>query len=233
MSKIKIIIGVLVLISLQVFAQEKVQRKIPADIVRNDSQVEEVWFEPPQFRSDEEPTFGFLELRIRYFDESGKKRILYPTKAKEFQFKLDGKEIRLISVSHPTPAAAENTSFLELVVDGPVRLFKFHEPKNTGSPGSSSSDMTVTSPTGATGTVTIGTSQAPGLYASPFARDITYIVQKSGKTRGIYPKRIGFKKQMGEYFKDCPVLIDSIETRGYTHDDILRIATIYNRDCGN
>ena len=57
-----------------------------------------------------------------------------------------------------------------------------------------------------------------------------YILQKEdGELKRI--KSLTFKKDMIEYFSDCPKLIEKIDNKEFSKQDIKAISAFYNSDC--
>jgi hypothetical protein len=57
-----------------------------------------------------------------------------------------------------------------------------------------------------------------------------YIMQKgSGELKR--PKNLSFKKDMAEYFRDCPALVDKIQDKDFKKYDMEAIVSFYNKNC--
>lgn len=70
-----------------------------------------------------------------------------------------------------------------------------------------------------------------GTVAGTYAFDVeNYILQKhSGELKRI--KSLTLKKDMIEYFSDCPKLFEKIDNKEFSKQDIKAISAFYNSDC--
>lgn len=46
------------------------------------------------------------------------------------------------------------------------------------------------------------------------------------------PKGLTFKKDMADYFSDCPALIEKIESKDFRKNDLEFVVRFYNSNCG-
>ncbi len=145
-----------------------------------------------------------LQEKIKYFDDSGKKKTLRPRDAREVRFKFNGKEVRMISI---TNSAKIRSSFLKLEIDGPVRLFTYIKPEMPGSYDT------------ATGT--------RNGSAGPEEKDV---LQKGDGIIRIISSWT-FKKDMTKFFKDCPELAKKIKDKVWRKRDLNQIVNYYNTSC--
>ncbi|MEO7990788.1 MAG: hypothetical protein ABI663_14665 [Chryseolinea sp.] len=155
-----------------------------------------------------EPNFEQLQHKIKYYDESGKKQTLGPEDADEIRFRYGGEEIRMISCANTPDTEAFFSSstriFLKLQIDGPLRLYQFYAKQGTAPnyPG--------------------GTGMTYMAYS--------FIFQK-GNGPLKQPVNLGFKKDMLEYFSDCPALRERIESKDLWKEDMEAMTTYYNQKC--
>jgi hypothetical protein len=162
----------------------------------------------------DEPSFERLQFKVKYYDENGKKHILRPGEAEEIVFMFEWKEVRMISCDNTIGAgnmlAPKTKIFLKLEIDGPLRLYRYYYRQMN--PGF-----------GAPGT----TGYAP---STSYAADD--LVFQKGKGPLKQPRTFGWKKDMLEYFNDCPALRERIEAKDLRRQEIEAIVIYYNSMCG-
>jgi hypothetical protein len=159
-----------------------------------------------------EPNFERIQYKVKYYDENGKKRTLRPDDADEIWFDYDGGEVHMISCPNTLGGifSTSNKIFLKVEIDGPLRLFRYYYKQRTsgyGTPGSA------------------GFSGGTVYVADDF------IFQK-GNGPLKQPKAWGWKKDMIEYFSDCPGLRDRIEKKDLNRREVEAIVLYYNSNCG-
>jgi hypothetical protein len=150
------------------------------------------------------PNTEALQKRVRYLDPKGKKRWLRPDQAIEYRFSLNGENFRM--VSRPYLASLFSRSpgvFLLQLIDGPVKMFEHR--------------------------VTTQTGGGPNM-ASTTNQTISYLLQRGDEPLN-EPNVFGFKKEMAQYFADCPVLVALIEEKEFKRRDIGEIVMFYNSRC--
>ena len=160
-----------------------------------------------------EPNFEKLQLKVKYFDQAGKKHILRPDDAKEYRFKYLYREIRMISRKNSLGIGGifltDKNIFLQLEVDGYLKLFNYYFTRRIGGTYNA-----------ATGT----------MYPGMSFDSERYILQKGDdvlkRTKGL-----NFKKDMQEYFSDCPKLAEKIENKEFRQYDLRSIVRFYNSQC--
>jgi hypothetical protein len=187
---------------------KKIQGKI---VFANETK--EVTFNIPVKFLTQEPNFEKLQYKVRYYDASGKKVTLRPTNAQEIQFTYKFKNIRMLSINNTLGLGSiftNNTKiFLHLEMDGHLKLFRFYYTQNNGGMYNS-----------ATGGMTGGYSYTVE----------NYILQK-GNGELKRPRNLTFKKDMGEYFRECPKLVEMIESKDFKKGDLESIVRYYNSYC--
>jgi predicted Zn-ribbon and HTH transcriptional regulator len=167
-----------------------------------------VTFNIPVNFFSQEPIYEKLQYKVKYYDTAGKKIVLKPDQAKEIQFQYEGKTVRMLSRNNST-GWANSTLYLKLEIDGNLKLFNYYYTQN--SPGMYNSS---------TGTTT-------GSYSYGVEK---YMLQKAdGELKR--PKGLTFKKDMVEYFSDCPALIEKIESKDFRKNDLEFIVNFYNSNC--
>jgi len=167
----------------------------------------DVTFDIPVDLFTKELLFESIQYRIKYVDSTGKNIILKPSDAKEIRFKYDFENVRMISMQNSLGLghllSKTDYIFLKIEIDNKLKLFKFYE-KNTISSGG-----------GTTG----------GSYTTE-----RIILQKRNEELKMI-RNSKFKKEMPEYFSDCPKLAEKIEKKEYQIDDMDIIVRYYNSTC--
>ena len=67
-------------------------------------------------------------------------------------------------------------------------------------------------------------------YRIPYHQIIDYMLIKN-QNEMFQTKPIGFKKQMREYFKDCPDLVKRINEKKYRYRHLPEVVLYYNESC--
>jgi hypothetical protein len=187
-------------------------RKIQGVIIMNGRQ-KEVTFDIKVPLLADEPNFERIQYKVKYYDEAGKKRTLRPEDAEEIRFDYDGMEVRMISCANTLGAGSlfANVSriFLKLEMDGPLKLYRFYYRQ--------------TSP---------GYYGGAGGYSPGTSYTVDNLIFQKGNGPLKLPRSIGWKKDMREYFSDCPALQDRIEDKALRRKDIEAIVMYYNQNCG-
>lgn len=190
-------------------------RKIEGQIILNNDETLDVTFLIPFGFLSSEPTYTKLQTRVRYIDRSNKKVVLKPDDAKEISFTLNGKEIRMISVTDElilqSLFSSQQRVFLKLEIDGALRLFTSYSTQS--SPGVSSSSM---------GGMSVGMSYNVEKF----------VLQKRGGPLK-QPRSLSFRKDMSEYFSDCPELVERIQKRDLKRGDLEIMVMEYNKKCAD
>jgi hypothetical protein len=177
------------------------------------NETKEVVFNIPVKFFTQEPNYEKLQYKVRYYDASGKKVTLRPTNAQEIQFTHNFKNIRMLSTNNTLGLGSlftNNTKiFLHLEMDGQLKLFRFYYTQNNA------------------GMYNPSTGGMTGGYSYTVEN---YILQK-GDGELKRPRGITFKKDMAEYFKECPKLVEMIESKDFRKGDLESIVRFYNSYC--
>jgi hypothetical protein len=203
-----LLIGVLLVTSLHAYC-----KKIQGVIIVDGNQ-REVTFDIKVPLLADEPNFERIQYKVRYYDESGKKRTLRPDDADEIRFSYEGMEVRMISCINTLGGGLFSTSsriFLKLEIEGQLRLYRFYYRQTT--PGF------------------YGGGAGVG-YSSGASYTIDNFVFQKGDGPLKQPKTLGWKKDMLDYFSDCPTLRDRIESKDLRRKEIEAIVLYYNQNCG-
>lgn len=183
-------------------------RKVPGRIVFKRETIEVTLLIPVTFSG--EINFPKLHSRIRYIDSSGKRTVVRASEALEvsFDYQWYGR-VRLLSRKDPAMGSINSHVFLQLVVDGPLKLFKSHT-----------------------------TAYSPGFYggaAGGFYGGVSYAVEnyylQKGEGELKRPRGLNFRDDMRDYFRDCPELVALIDEGDFRKRDMESIASFYNSKC--
>jgi xanthine/uracil/vitamin C permease (AzgA family) len=202
---ILIVIGLILTINLEA-------KKIEGRIIFKNDTIDVILNIPIKFFT-QEPNYEKLQYKVKYIDSTGKKITLIPDNVKEVQFRYDFQDIRMLSRFNSLGSRSIFSSsaniLLKLEIDGKLKLFSYYYTQS--SPGMHNPS---------TGTMTGG-------YSSSVEK---YVLQKGGDDIK-RPKGITFRKDMAEYFKDCPALVKKIEGKDFRKDDLVSIVRFYNSNC--
>ncbi len=122
-------------------------------------------------------------------------------------------EVRMISCANTLGGegmfSTSTKIFLKLEIDGPLRLYRYYFKQSS-----------------------------PGFYGGPgggYAPGATYtsnnLVFQKGNGPLKQPRTFGWKKDMLEYFSDCPALRERIESKDLRRKEIEAIVLFYNQHC--
>ena len=160
-----------------------------------------------------EPNYEKLQNKVKYYDPKGKIIVLRPHQAKEIRFNFEGEEVRMLSrfntLGFGTLFPTSDHIFLKIELDGNLKLFSYYYTQHSAGMYN-----------GASGTMSMGYSYGAG----------GYILQK-GDEELKRPAGLSFKKDMIEYFNDCPILAQKIENKEFRKNDLEFIVKFYNSNC--
>lgn len=205
-----ILIAILVAFSLHVHA-----KKIPGIIVKGDESIH-VNFEIKVSFIAGEPNFERIQYKVKYYNDAGKKVTLRPEDTDEILFYFGGVEVRMISCENTLSSGnifiTSKRIFLKIEIDGPLRLYRFYysqmSPGVGGAPGGAFPNNT-----------------------STYHTVNDFIFQKgNGELKS--PRTLGWRKDMIEYFSDCPALRERIESKDLRRKEVEEIVKYYNIYCG-
>lgn len=204
-------IGLLIIIGL-ILSFKSEAKKIEGKILFENDTISVTFNIPIKFFS-QEPNFEKLQYKVKYFDSEGNKIIIRPDQAKEIQFSYVFENIRMISRHNSLGLgnifSKSSNIFLRLEADGNLKLFNYYYTQS--SPGMYN---------GATGTMTGG-----------YSYSVEGFILQKGDGELKRPKGLTFKKDMIEYFSDCPALVEKIENKVFRKNDMAAIVTFYNTNC--
>jgi hypothetical protein len=210
-TRMKGIILTTVLVAASLYAQA---RKIDGVIITRGTS-RKVTFDIKVPLLANEPNFERIQYRVRYYDENGKKRTLRPDDADEIRFNYEGMDVRMIACPNTLGGGSVFSTaariFLKLEIDGALRLYRFYYKQTTagmyyGGPG--------------------------GGYSPGSVYTAENLVFQKGNGPLKQPRSIGWKKDMLQYFSDCPALQELIEGKDLRRKEIEAIVIYYNRNCG-
>ena len=194
------------------FALPLEAKKTEGKIIYDTDTVDAIIKIPVKFFS-RQPNYESLQYKVKYYDSKGNKFILKPHEAKEVQFTYLGNDVRLLSrynsLNLGNLFSISDHIFLRLEIDGNLKLFNYYYTQNTpGTYNASSGTMN------------------PG-YAYSVEN---YIFQK-GEGELKRTNTMNFRKDMTEYFSDCPLLVEQIENKTFKRNDLISIVRFYNKEC--
>jgi hypothetical protein len=203
-----LIIGFLMLIVANAWA-----RKVKGYIVKDGKSREVTFNVRVNFLADE-PNLEKLQFRVKYYDENGKKHILLPTDASEISFDLGGTPVRMVSVTNTLNLGSIFSSnprvFLKIEIDGPLKMYRYYYTQHNPS---------------------MYTGAGVG-FSTGYSYTLDNVVFQKGNGILKNIKGLGWKKDMMEYFEDCPALAGLIENKDLKRRDVEAIVTFYNQNCG-
>jgi hypothetical protein len=160
----------------------------------------------------QEINYKKLQYKIKYFDSLGVKKVLRPDDAEEIRFTYQYEKVRMLSRTNTLGLgnifSMSSNIFLRIEIDGVLKLFTYYYTQ--------SYQMNNTS---------IGMSRGVFFYGEEKS-----ILQKGDGELKI-PKGLRFKKDMIQYFNDCPELSKKIEVKVFRKCDLDSIVRFYNRSC--
>jgi hypothetical protein len=194
----------LLIFALLISAASYAVEKLRGEIVFADRS-EDVWLFVPVGLFGGDPDTEALQKGVRYLDANGKKKKLKPDQAKEFSFVYRDMKYRMVSHEYAYQMLFSGSHiFLLQIVDGPVKMFEHR--------------VTSSRPTGPNG---VG-----GMTTTTF----NYLLQR-GDEQLFEPRALAFKKDMIEYFSDCPKLVALIEGKEFKRRDFEEMVRYYNEQC--
>lgn len=187
-------------------------RKIKGQIVSINGTREVVFNIPFRFLS-KDPNYQRLQFKVKYYDESGKQLTLKPDDAQEIRFTIGNETVRMLSRINTLGGGSLFSTlrniFLRLEIDGPLKLFHYYYTQT--SPGMYS---------GSTGAMTGG-----------YSYSVENMILQKGNGELKQPRSLSFRKDMRDYFSDCPDLTEKIDSKDFRRADMEAIVIYYNAHC--
>jgi hypothetical protein len=182
-------------------------------LIKSDDTVRVTFIVPTKWFS-QEINFQQIQGKIKYYDAVGKKQTLTPAKAKGFIFQYEGKTIQMLSRTNNLNLISSlledgNFIFLHLIRDGHLKLFRFYKTNRS---------MGMYNP-------------ATGMTVGGGAYTVEQSILQKGDDPLFRPRWVTCRKDLSNYFADCPALAEKIDAKTYTCEDIERVADFYNRSC--
>jgi len=209
MKKISFLIILGLILSIETEA-----KKLEGKILFDNDAVHVKFFIPVNVFS-KEINYEKLQYKIKYFDSTGNKFVIKPDQAVEVRFIYKNEEVRILSRYNSLRLgnvfSVNQRIFLKLEIDGKLKMFKYYYTESSLMMYNSSSEVTT------------------GGYSYQVDK---YILQK-GSQELVKVKDLTFRKDMMEYFKDCPDLSQMIERKEYRKRDLKKIVSYYNSNCSN
>ncbi|HBF87615.1 MAG TPA: hypothetical protein DDX39_03145 [Bacteroidales bacterium] len=179
-------------------------QKIPAYFISNNNVTTKIYLDDSKGFFKQGIDIEKFQHRIKYYDSNNEKHFLYPNMAKEINFMYEGKAVQMLSRIMPDGSL----SFIQIVIDGKIKVFKRYITRHISSGG--------------------------GMYGAPmttFSYDVEKFYLQRDNEMLFRPIGVSFKKDMIEYFYDCPNVVKKIEERIFTIKDIEKIVYEYNETC--
>lgn len=194
--------------SVQLFAA-----KIDGYFITKNHDTVNVTFKLPVGFISQIPNYQRIQYKIKYYDKfSGKKITLLPADVLEIGFQYGNAVIKMLSRSNNFsngPFSYSSHIFLRLEIDGPLKMFRYYYTQS--SPGHFN---------GATGAMTGG-----------YSYNVEQYVLQRGDEPLKWPRSWSFRKDMKEYFSDCPALVEMIDKREFRKNEVEAIVEFYNSKC--
>lgn len=189
--------------------------KVPGIVIYQNETIS-VTFDVPIVMFTKEWDFTRLQKGAYFYDASGKKRRVVPKQALEIQLFLgDTDTIRMVSIVHKGRA---RRTFAQLMNDGKINVyFMMTPPSNNVSSGP--------------GGMPIGNA---GMHYHGSGAYRGYLLVKKGDWRpDVKAKRLKFRKEMIEFFSDCPQVVEQIEGQELTNKELSVVVDFYYQYCGD
>ncbi|MEI9919705.1 MAG: hypothetical protein WDO14_13015 [Bacteroidota bacterium] len=175
--------------------------QIPGEIVYNDGTTARANFEVVVVLHGF--SVEYMQNKVRYFDENGKRHKLRPSEAKEIRFQWREQEVRMI-----TRRAVHHTNklrFMHLIIDGKVRLYEYIK--------------------------TYRYSGRQGMSYARIRTAVYWYLERDEDGTVITPHSLGFRHQMKNFFTGCETLTERLDAKVYKLREVPAIVTFYNQDC--
>ena len=172
-----------------------------------------VTFDVPTVIFTGEWDFSRLQNKAYYYDSTGSKHFVKPKDALELHFFIgDSDTIRMISIVHKGRATR---AFAQIVREGKVNVYSMQVAPNNFNTGS---------PTfGSSGVQTHGNVSYNGYV----------LVKRSSSGPDVKAQRLMFRKEMIEFFNDCPEVVKEIEEQELTNTELPIVIDFYYQFCDN
>lgn len=195
-----------------IFSFKSEAKKIEGKIFFENDTLDVIFNIPIKFFT-QEPNYEKLQYKVKYYDSTGKIIVIQPDNANEIQFTYNFEDVRMLSRNNSlglgNAFSRSRSIFLKLEIEGKLKLFNYYYTQY------------------AAGTYNASSGMMTGGYAYGVER---YILQKeNGELKR--PKGLTFKKDMIEYFSDCPALVEKIESKDFRKNDLEFIVSFYNSNC--
>lgn len=208
MKKMNLIIFFIISYTFNGYAKTE---KMEGEIISKNG-IDTVVFEVPIRKSIGEPDYQKIQNKIIYFDTAGNKFTLRPDSVQEIRFKYSGKTIRMVALYNSLELGSMFSQgeyiFLKLEIEGNVNVFRyFYIQSRTG-----------------------GYNFSTGAISNTSYKTDDFILQKRNR-QIMRPSWMAFRKDMKEYFADCPALSEKIQNKEFDRNDVLKIVEYYNSNC--
>lgn len=156
----------------------------------------------------DEINISSIQCGVMMYNEKHKKVYLKPEAIKEIHFDLESKHYKFVSLQNTLQLCQcfySSKFLLKQIIDGDLKLYTYH--LNSQSGGQSAGQTTM------------------------YSGEVNILQKKDGALFKI--DYFSFKKSLSEYLSDCPELVQKIQDKIYGKDDLLKIVSDYNQNCGS
>ncbi|OFY33469.1 MAG: hypothetical protein A2W91_09830 [Bacteroidetes bacterium GWF2_38_335] len=212
--KLEILKRLLLIIFAALFFSFDLDAKQVEGLIIYENDTVKVTFDIPVTMFKKKINFRKIQYRIKYLDSLGNKEVLKPRMAKGIIIKFEELNIKMISEKNSltwwTFLVKNSNIFLKLELNGELKLYKYFLHPSSG---------TVYTP---------GSNQF--LFVSYKDNGVRYVLKKGeGKLNRVW--YVYYVIGMQDYFRDCPALVDALNTKYKSIEDIEFIVRFYNSQC--
>lgn len=172
-----------------------------------------VTMEIPVKLFSKKPKYEKLQYKVKYYDSLGLIQVIKPFDAEEIRFSYEDEKVRMLSRKNTLGLgktfSMSSKIFLKLEIDGDLKLFNCYYTQKTYGSYNTMTGMTVGGPT----------------YKME-----KFLLQK-GDEELMRPYPLTFRKDLIQYFNDCPELSKKIEDKEFNINDLESIVRFYNLNC--
>jgi len=173
----------------------------------------EVLVSVPLIQFSKRPDYQEMQSKITIIKDDSPFGIT-PDQVVEVAFTYDEVLIRMISVRDElklnSPFANLTNVFLKLEQEGAVRLFRYYQVSNA--PGAYNNQS--------------------GMSTANNSRVADRFVVQRGNGPLVRLEGMSFKKDVAEFFHDCPDVIKKVKDKEYKKEDLEMVVKRYNKVCG-
>lgn len=204
-----ILILLFIIVTNQLFA-----KKIPGQIISNQDTLQ-VTLDIPVKAVGGQISFDKLQNKLTVYKKKNVSEVLLPENIDAFQFEYEGELIKFQSVENTLKVGGKFSKkdkvFLRVLREGSLQIYRYYYFSNQ--PGRTKANQHMDSG-----------------ERNPLENK--YVIHLSGK-KLIKVQENSFRKDMTEYFADCPVLVQLIESKEITASHINELINNFTKHCSN